>query len=255
MNERDYKEILERVLKLNVIDDILFHKMAESQSFCQELISTILGEHVTVLQTIPQNYIRNLQGRSVIVDALCRLPNQRICNVEVQKANDDNHQKRVRYNASCITANITDPGVHFQEVPDVCMIYISRFDIFQAGLTIYHIDRAIHETGEIVYNGLQEIYVSASINDGSAIAELMKIFTQVNYYNYEAFPITSNRKNQLKIVRRDKKSCVISLRNMRKKELRKPKKLRQRKLLKKALENMPRTFLSMVRTFHLFEKA
>ena len=67
----------------------------------------------------------------MILDSLCETADGREFNVEVQKANDDDHVRRVRYNTSCITANITDPGVKFEKVPDVIGIYISKFDMFK----------------------------------------------------------------------------------------------------------------------------
>lgn len=182
------------VATLNIIDDALFQKMAEDIGFCEELISTILEQKVIVKSVIPQNSIKNLQGRSVVLDALCNLEDGRSCNVEVQKANDDNHEKRVRYNTSCITANITEPGEKFEKVPDVIGVFISKFDVFEKGKTIYHIDRTIRETGEVRDNGLQEIYVNTKIDDGSDIAELMHIFKEQNAYNFEKFPRISKRK-------------------------------------------------------------
>ena len=62
--------VKERVESLNIIDDSLFHKMAEDIGFCEEMISTILGETVEVLEVTPQTSLKNLQGRSVITDAL-----------------------------------------------------------------------------------------------------------------------------------------------------------------------------------------
>lgn len=186
------------VQQLNIIDDTLFQKMAEDPGFCEEVISTVLGQSVTVKKVTPQNTVKNLQGRSIVLDALCELENGKECNVEVQKANDDNHQKRVRYNTSCITANITEPGTKFKNVPDVIGIYISQFDMFHSGKTVYHIDRVIRETGEVQDNGLQEIYVNTKINDGTDIAELMRIFTVSDAYDFEKFPKVSTRKKQFK---------------------------------------------------------
>ena len=57
--------------QLNVIDDILFRKMAEDVSFCEEVISTIMEQKITILEVTDQKDITNLQGRSVILDALC----------------------------------------------------------------------------------------------------------------------------------------------------------------------------------------
>ena len=186
------------VKQLKIIDDTLLQKMAEDPGFCEEVISTILMQKVTVIKVTPQNSVKNLQGRSVVLDALCQLENGDECNVEVQKADDDDHQRRVRYNTSCITANITEPGTKFKDVPDVIGIYISKFDMFQSEKTIYHIDRVVRETGEVQDNGLQEIYVNTKIDDGTDIAELMKIFTESDAYDFEKFPRVSKRKKQFK---------------------------------------------------------
>ena len=191
-------KIQEIVKQLNIIDDTLFQKMAEDPGFCEEVISTVLEQKVIVKEVTPQNSIKNLQGRSVTLDALCELENGKECNVEVQKANDDDHQKRVRYNTSCITANITEPGAKFKNVPDVIAIYISKFDMFQSEKTVYHIDRVVRETGEVQDNGLQEIYVNTKIDDGTDISELMHIFTVADAYNFEKFPRVSKRKKQFK---------------------------------------------------------
>ena len=150
----DKHEKIRKIAKdLNVIDDALFQKMAEDIGFCEEMISTILGQNVMIKKIVPQNSIKNLQGRSVILDALCTLESGKECYVEVQKANDDDHEKRVRYNASCITANITEPGTRFEKVPDVISIFISKFDIFGDGKTVYHVERVVKETGRVRDNG------------------------------------------------------------------------------------------------------
>ena len=97
-----------------------------------------------------------------------------------------------------ITTNITEPGAKFKNVPHVCSIYISKFDMFQGGKTVYHIDRVVRETGMAVDNGMQEIYVNTKIDDGTEVAELMHIFTVQDAYDFEKFPKTSARKKQFK---------------------------------------------------------
>lgn len=203
-------EIIEKVRQLNVIDDVMFQKMAEDKNFCSELISTILQNHVEVVETTPQNSIKNLQGRSVVLDALCLMENDKLVNVEVQKANDDNHLKRVRYNSACITANITEPGEKFENVPDIYSIFITKFDMFKGNRTVYHVKHMICETGEKVENGQNEIYINTKINDGSDIAELMRIFTEKDTYNFSKFPKCSKRKEQFKMTEEGEASmCEI----------------------------------------------
>ena len=184
---------------LNPIDDDLFKKMAEDIEFCQEIIRVILGKpDIQVLELKQQDSVKNLQGRSVILDGRCIDALGIHFAVEVQKSDSDNHQRRVRYNASCVTANITDPGSNFKNVPNLCSIYISKSDFLKGGKTVYHIDRVIRETGEIVDNGFSEIYVNAHIKDGSPASQLMTIFTENDVYDDTNFPVTSHRKRYFK---------------------------------------------------------
>ena len=132
--KKTFDEKYEIIKKLKPMDDIFFEKLVEDAAVCQEILQTILGEpELKVVRVIPQNSIRNLQGRSVRLDTLCEREDNSFCNIEVQKSDDDDHVRRVRYQASCITANITETGVKFEKVPNLCMIYISRFDMFGAG--------------------------------------------------------------------------------------------------------------------------
>ncbi len=119
------------------------------------------------------------------------------CSIEVQKSDNDNHFKRVCYNGSCITANITDPGEKFEKVPDVYEVYISRFDIMKKGKTIYHVDPVVRESGEVIDNGYHEIYVNTKVDDGNEIAELMQCFEQELVTNTK-FPRLAKRVSQFK---------------------------------------------------------
>lgn len=140
---------------------------------------------------------KNLVGRSVRLDTLCILGDETQCNIEVQRSNNDNHLKRIRYNASCITASATEPGKKFENVPAVIVVYISEFDLLNGGKTTYHIDKVVRETGEIVDDGLKIICVNTKIDDGTEISELMRLFLQKEVNNPK-FPAFSNRMNYIK---------------------------------------------------------
>lgn len=191
-------KIREEAKKLNPIDDLMFRKMAEDKEFCQEILRVILeDDQLIVLESIPQWVGANLQGRSVILDAKCVKGDGTQIDIEVQKADDDDHQRRVRYNGAILTTNISDPGIRFEKVPDVCVIFISKFDMFESNFALYHIDRVVRETGKVVDNGFQEIYVNAMIKDNSEVSELMKVFVDDAVYNSK-FPKTSEAKHRYK---------------------------------------------------------
>ena len=62
------------------------------------------------------------------------------------------------------------------------------FKISHSKNRIPHIDRVLHETGEIVYNGTNEIYVNAAVHDGTRVADLMDILTSASVPEKNEFP-------------------------------------------------------------------
>ena len=85
----------DEIRQLNIIDDILFRKMAEDKIFCEEMLRVIMEDkELIVLESTPQWTGNNLKGRSVITDVKCVLSNGRHIGIEVQKSDNDNHQKR-----------------------------------------------------------------------------------------------------------------------------------------------------------------
>ena len=133
------REVQDVVAQLRPIDDIMFQRLCENILLIEEVLRVILEDgKIKVKSVIPQSSIQNLHGRSVVLDAYCKLGDGSYCNVEVQRSDSDNHFKRVRYNAACITANVTDPGERFEQVKDLIVVYISEFDVFHGKVTIYH---------------------------------------------------------------------------------------------------------------------
>lgn len=192
------EEKREKIKEFRPIDDVFFEALADDIKVCQEILRVILEDpKLTVEDVIVQSSKRNLYGRSVRLDALCTLGNGTKCNIEVQRSDNDNHLKRVRFNAASITVKDSNPNESFDGVLDMYVVYISEFDIFKEGKTIYHVDKVLRETGTIVDDGLQMIFVNTEIHDGSEIAELMKCFLQKEIYN-EKFPETAKRMAELK---------------------------------------------------------
>lgn len=186
------------ISKLRMIDDIFFQKMFEDRAACEEILRVCMEDPaLKVLEVVPQRELKNLQGRSVKLDAYCRLGDGRLVDVEVQRADNDDHFRRVRYNGACLTVNVKERGKKFREVPDVCVIYITEFDVFNGGHTMYHVNKVVQETGEMIQDGQQEIYLNAKVDDGTIQAALMKNFMREEVAD-ERFPEVSRRFYALK---------------------------------------------------------
>ena len=124
------QEKMMKVKDLRPIDDVFFEELAKSIEVCQEMLRVILeDEELIVHSVITQSSEQNLYGRSVRLDALCTLGNGVKCNIEVQRANNDDHLRRARFNASSITVRESNPGEKFEDVLE-CMLYTFRNLIF-----------------------------------------------------------------------------------------------------------------------------
>lgn len=192
------QEKLEKVKDFRPIDDVFFEVLAQNKAVCQEILRVILEDSKLVVENvITQSSEQNIYGRSVRLDALCTLGDGTKCNIEVQRSNNDNHLKRARFNASSITVKESNTGDTFDDVIELYIVYISEFDFLKGGKTIYHVDKVIRETNEVIDDGLHEIFVNTVIDDGTDIAELMACFMKKEVKNPK-FPALSSEVTRLK---------------------------------------------------------
>ncbi|MCH5337255.1 MAG: hypothetical protein J1E03_00605 [Acetatifactor sp.] len=196
--EEDFNRRREIVRSLNVMDDDLFTKVAEDVPAMEEILSVLSQDpELRLLWSKSQVHIRNCGTRSVTLDAMCESVSGTLYSVEMEKSNRDDHQRRVRYNSSNIDTMYTEKGLDFKEIPNLCMIYLSKADFLRGGKCLYHIDRTVRGSAQVVENGVKEIYVNARVNDGSKVAQLMQYMKNTRGEN-PLFPKLSARVRYLK---------------------------------------------------------
>jgi len=192
--QRSFSEKKACVAKFNLTDDTFFRKVVEDTGACEEMLQIILGmPDLRIVENEPQYQLHNINDRSVILDLLCKDGNGTAFFVEMQKENThDDYEKRVRYYVSNVDTRNAEKGCTFKDLPDVYSVFISAFDIFNKGKTVYYIYRYLDGFDERRENGVHEIYVNATGNEPSQVTELMKYFLDSNGFN-PSFPRISNR--------------------------------------------------------------
>ena len=180
----DLQQYHDQIQALCPMDDVFFELLIQQPYVCQEMLRVLLDcPELTVLDVHAQHSIRKLLKRSVRLDALCQLPDKKLVNIEIQNGNDTDHFKRVRYNEACVTTQTTDPGTDFKNIPTVYSLYVSSFDMFKQGKTIYHTRKSIIETDQTIDDGTFEIYANTVIDDGSTIAEYLQLLKETSINN------------------------------------------------------------------------
>ena len=85
------------IASLNLVDDPFFLEVMQDKECCQETLRILLQKpDLQVLSNQVNRTIPNLTGKAVKLDLICTDGSGNIINVEMQKSNDTNHQKRVR---------------------------------------------------------------------------------------------------------------------------------------------------------------
>ena len=198
MKRSSHSRTMEFVQKLRPIDNAFFPVLGQDPGVMEEILRVILNDNtLTVEKVIAEYTLPNLPGRGVRLDSFCETGDGHRINVEVQKADDDDHIRRCRYNAAGMTWKEAEKGTRFKDLPDVCVVYITEHDFLHGGRTVYHVDKILRENGSIIDDGSSVIYVNTAVNDGSAISDLMRCFLQKTV-NDPRFPRLSERVHQYK---------------------------------------------------------
>ena len=117
--------------------------------------------------------MKNLQGRSSILDCIALDNSGRKYNIEFQNADRGASLKRARYHGSLVDANTLGTGQVPNELPDTYIIFITTNDTLGFNLPICHINRTFEETGQSCPDQLHIIYVNSSVQDDTALGRLM----------------------------------------------------------------------------------
>ena len=180
---------LQRLRGLRLMDDDFMSKCFENNIECTELVlHIVLGRDDLKVEKVEiQHLIKNLQGRSIILDIYATDHTGKRYNIEIQRADRGAGAKRARYHSSLIDANITEPGDRLENLSETYVIFITERDVMGDALPIYHINRIVEETGKKFQDEAHIIYVNGAYRDKSPLGILMHDFscTDPNDIMYE----------------------------------------------------------------------
>ena len=173
-----HKEDLERLQRFCLMDDDFMSKCFEDNLECTELVVHIVlnRDDLKIQQVHTQHQIKNLQGRSIVLDIYAVDQNGKRYNIEIQRADRGAGAKRARYNSSLMDANITSPGDHYENLAETYVIFITEKDVLGKKEALYHIDRVIQETGELFGDEAHILYVNGEYQENTPLGNLMRDF-------------------------------------------------------------------------------
>ena len=183
-------ETQKRAKELRIIDDALFRLIAARPKVCEEILRTLLeDDRLEVISVTPQETMVSL-FRGITLDALCRLGNGTLCNIEMQKGNSNDDIKRVRFHASLITANYTLKGTKFEDIPSVKVLYITEYDALNNGQSVTHVSRCQKVKNDYfpVDDGEDIIFANTVVKTGDKQSQLLQLFLKQESFDVADYP-------------------------------------------------------------------
>lgn len=176
--DKRHEEYLKSIKRFVLMDDTFMSKVFEDKSCAELLLSVILNRNdLKVQRVVSQQYVKNLQGRSVQLDIYAVDNENKQYNIEVQRNDEGAVPERARYNSSLMDANLTDPGDKFKDLPETYVIFITEHDVLKGGKPLYTIERTIAELGSVSFGDRSHIiYVNGECRDTTALGRLMQDF-------------------------------------------------------------------------------
>lgn len=197
-SKKSIQEKLDFIRSFTLMDDVFFEAFAQNVLAIQEMLRTILEEpELIVVEVTTQDAIPNLYGRSVRLDAVCRLGDGRITNVEIQNSDNDNHVNRAGFNAAHIVVRESQKGTKFEDLPHIISVYIMKFDFFGLSRLAYHANLVLKESGKELDSNVEYIFINATADDNTKLARLVKLMQQKEVNDPE-FPEITRQVNHLK---------------------------------------------------------
>ena len=126
--EQTHRQDLERLKSLRYMDDDFMSVcLADNFEGVELILRIVLGrEDIKVKSVRTQEPLKNLQGRSAVLDVHAVDDADKEFDVEIQRKDAGAGAKRARHNSSLLDAYILKPGEDTEDIPDSYVIFITE---------------------------------------------------------------------------------------------------------------------------------
>lgn len=182
---------LQRLQSLRYMDDeFMSICLADNYEGVELILRIVLGQKDIKIKSVrTQEPLKNLQGRSAVLDVHAVDSTNKEFDVEIQRNDAGAGAKRARHNSSLLDAHILKPGDNTENIPDSYVIFITENDVIKGNQPIYPVERyiTIGENKVLFGDGSHILYVNGKYRGNDEIGRLMHDFSCTNPddMNYE----------------------------------------------------------------------
>ena len=153
---------------------ILFRDNPELVEYVLRTLTSI--EDLQVQSSTTQEDMKFLGNHSLILDVYAVDSDNRVYDLEIQKASEGAKEKRARYHASVMDVKHLKPNTEFEELPRSYVIFITEKDYMGEGKPVYWVQRQNITSNKPFSDDAYILYVNGEYRGDDAIGELMHDF-------------------------------------------------------------------------------
>ena len=173
------KRRVEEARKFNLLSDTFMSVALRDREAAQEVIRTFTGIHdLKIISLITQVRLPRMVAHDAILDVVAEDSTGRVYNIEVQRADNQDHARRVRYYESMLDTTCLEKGGSYEKLPELYVIYLSEKDLWRGGRTLYTVEKKLSGTDIPYDDGVHITYANAEVKDGTEIARTMQYFKE-----------------------------------------------------------------------------
>lgn len=169
---------------LNLMDRFLFSELIESAEAYKIILEIILEREINFKgEPVAENEKRKeLLGKIARLDVCAIGDDNRVYNAEVQKENQNNLHKRMRYYGALMTSKLLPEGtIDYNRLSYLCMIVIAGFDMGGEGKYRYTVRRMYEGyPDKEVYDGEVILYLNTKGKDSAGVSD--ELIAMLEYF-------------------------------------------------------------------------
>lgn len=137
--------------ELNLEDDFLFAKVMSDKEICKEFLEKLLEIRIEKIEMPVNQKVIDLllDCKGIRLDIYVKDKNNTVYNIEMQRGDNKNLGKRMRYYQGNIDIDFIQKGEDYKELPKSYVIFICTFDYFKYGRHKYTFENVCLEDNNI----------------------------------------------------------------------------------------------------------
>ena len=160
---------------------ILFRK---NTSLVQRILNIVFQTKDIEIERLDTqvDLIKSHDAKSIRPDVLAIDKNKNYYDIEIQRDSKEASSKRCRYYTSILDVEFMKPGMDYEKLPKIYMIFITEKDYYQKGRGIYKIQKGIENHPDLKYEDeVYILYINGQYTGEDELGYLMHDFNCSDY--------------------------------------------------------------------------